>query len=181
MRLWILLTLAAAACGYLTWGPCLARAQAPAAVVVAPDGTVTGVPQVEPAKAPEWVLGTIRTARDLARSGQWGPFVALLLTALASVLSLALRLSPVLWAKVRPHLGYVTIGLTLAMYLAGNLAAIEVGAGAMTWASVIGRAVLAGMAACGGWELVLKPLLRKLAPKLAELLGVKIPAEPPKP
>lgn len=188
LRFWTILTICAALAGAGTWIALEhAYAQAPAVgahVVdgptpgtVQPDGSITGVPQVEPTKAGGWVVDVIRQARDLARSGAWGPFVALLLTALASLFSLALRLIPDLWAKLRPHLGYVTIGLTLAMYLAGNLAALEIGAGAMDWLSVIGRAVAAGMAACGGWELILKPLIRRFLPKLARLLGIVVGPE----
>lgn len=180
LKIWTVLALCAALAGAGTWLALdHAYAQSAPAVTVSPDGAVTGVPQVTPEGAIDWLADTFRAAREHARAKEWGPLVALILTALCSAFALLLRLVPAVWAWVQPRMGYAGVALTLAMYLAADVDGIPVGSGPVPWLKAIGTAVTLGMAACGGWELVLKPLLRRFAPGLASKLAA--PIEAPKP
>lgn len=135
-------------------------------VFLAAIAVVVGVPLIafaqQAASLPTDVPGIIAWFKDTHAAGHWSLLIG-------GALTLFLRFAPLVkpWLDKLPAESTKWVAMGLAM-----LGSISTGfmAGNVPWYTVLFNGLHVGVAAIGGWELVLKPLLTKL--------GLQTPAPP---
>jgi len=127
------------------------------------------VPQVAPGQEVDWAVDTFRALRSMANERLWGPFVSVVIMALLSLLSMLILRSREFRDKVKPYMGEIALAASVLGYVAMGLATLPAGADVAAWWGVIGPGIKTGLAAVGGYELLIKRLLQHWLPKLLGL------------
>lgn len=136
---------------------------------VAETGVPSVIPEIKRGKEISWLVSTFKTLRGMANEKRWGPFVSVLLMAFMSLFSFAFLRFGDLRAKLKPYMGEIAMALSVVGYVAIGMGTLEEGATAGDWWGVIAPGVKTGLAAVGGYELLVKRLWRHWGPKLLAL------------
>jgi uncharacterized membrane protein len=141
------------------------------------DGLPDVVEQIQPGQEIDWALSTVTTLRNMANERLWGPFVSVVIMALLSLLSFLIVRSKEVRDRLRPYMGEVALAASVLGYVALGVGTLPTGADAGEWWAVIGPGIKTGLAAVGGYELVVKRLLKHWWPKIWGLFKRLLPGK----
>lgn len=139
-------------------------------VVDPATGIPSVVPEIKRGDEIGWFVSTLKTLREMANEKRWGPFVSVLLMAMLSLFSFAFLRFRDLREKLKPYMGEIAMALSVVGYASIGMGTLEVGATAGEWWGVIAPGVKTGLAAVGGYELIVKRLWRHWGPKAMALV-----------
>lgn len=118
----------------------------------------------------DWAVATVGVMRAAASERLWGPFASVVIMALLSLFSFVFLRWRDLRTSLRPYMGEVALAVSVLGYVALGLSTLPVEADLGAWWAVIGPGIKTGLAAIGGYELIVKRLLKHWAPKLWALV-----------
>jgi len=128
------------------------------------------IEEIKPGEEVDFVLKTASALRVAADEKLWGPFASIVIMALLSLFSFVFLRVRDLRDKLKPYMAEVALGISVLGYVALGLGTLPAGANAGEWWGVIGPGIKTGLAAVGGYELLVKRALRHWWPKLWALV-----------